>query len=287
LIDARATRRLTALELSDVDVPSAVNGPRRPPALFLRVLGSDGGIVRIELWERGEFCGARRLSVAQASTQLGARRVALAAAELARQLRHKRVVQGERAERERRRKEAEAALAADRTIVGPMALRPNFALLWLPDSELLASGPRLNLELDLTGAFRIDLGAEWLFATIMDRDARLSALGMIVAPTQRFVLGRTLDIDVGLEVGIATAHVDPVLAVDGIVGQGDTWTARAGAIARLQPRLSRNLRFSFGPSVGVVLRRMPVEFVGGEQRGLGGLWVGGEIGVVITPGGPD
>jgi hypothetical protein len=283
-VDARATRRLILLELSDVELPAPVAAPRRSQSLFMRVLGSEGGLVRVELWERGEFHGGRRLSLAEASSQLAARRVALAAAELARQLRYKRLAQRERVEREERRQRLLAARKAERTLDGPHALRSGVDVLGLPQSELVMAGPKLTFELNLSGPFRVDLGAEWLFGSVVDGDTRLSALGLLLAPSRRVVLGRALDLDLGVELALSSVHFDRVLAVDAIGGQSETWTARAGAAARLQLRMSRNLRFGLGPRAGAVLRRMPIELMSGDRRDLGGVWLGAELGIVITPG---
>ncbi|HYP90384.1 MAG TPA: hypothetical protein VEQ59_19565, partial [Polyangiaceae bacterium] len=87
LVDARSARRLVPLELADVALPTTSRGT---PVLFFRVLGRDAGTLRLELWERGEFHGARTLSGAGENPQLVARRVALAAAELGRRLARKR-----------------------------------------------------------------------------------------------------------------------------------------------------------------------------------------------------
>lgn len=284
LVDARATRRLTQLELDDVQVPPAATSERPTTELFLRVLGAEDGVVRVELWERGEFCGERRLSVANASTQLGARRVALAAAELARQLRRKRLVERERAERDRRRRALAAERAKNRTLNGPLALASTVRSAWLPEDDWLELGPGLALEVDLRRGSRLDLGAEWLFGALPDRDVRSSRLGVVFGPARRFVLSSRLDLDVGLELGVSALHFGSVHAVDGVEGQRETWTARAGLALRLQPRLARDVRLSLGPSAGVALRRVPIEIEPGRRLDLGGPWLGAELGIVITPG---
>src|SRR6187431_2323057 len=91
----RATRRLVQLELSEIDVPQASANKRSRAPLFFRVVLVEPD-VRVELWERGEYYGARGVSGSNAAGQLGARRVALAAAELARRLQRRRHVQAER-----------------------------------------------------------------------------------------------------------------------------------------------------------------------------------------------
>ena len=76
ILDARATRRLVQLELSEIDVPAASGNKRARAPLFFRVIKVEQD-VRVELWERGEYHGARVVSGSNAAGQLGARRVAL------------------------------------------------------------------------------------------------------------------------------------------------------------------------------------------------------------------
>ena len=122
LLDARATRRLVQLELSEIDVPPASGNKRARAPLFFRVVLVEPD-VRVELWERGEYYGARVVSGSNAAGQLGARRVALAAAELARRLQRKRQVQAERERVAELSRAAEAAREARRALDGPLALR--------------------------------------------------------------------------------------------------------------------------------------------------------------------
>src|SRR5258706_16211119 len=114
-VDARSARRLIPLELSDVDVPPAPALRRAAATLFFRVLGRPDGALRVELWERGEFHGARVLSASGENAQLVARRVTLAAAELGRRLSRKRQAQLEREQVEERARAAARLEEARRT----------------------------------------------------------------------------------------------------------------------------------------------------------------------------
>jgi hypothetical protein len=74
-----------------------------------------------------------------------------------------------------------------------------------------------------------------------------------------------------------------VAAVDGILGQRQSWWARAGAASALELRLARTTRLSIGFSMGAVLRRVPVTLDDGRELRLGGFFLGTELGVVFTP----
>lgn len=286
VLDARAARRLVALELADVEVPSSANG--LAPALFYRVLGGAGGLVRVELWERGELHDARVVSTANGSGHLLARRVALAAAELARGLRQKRRAQQRRAARELERRRAEARALAERTLEGPFALRSALALRRGDDVSLLGAG--LGMELTLHRRLRLDLGLRQLggLGDALPRAddesrARFSMLEAFVGPAHRFPLTPRLDLDVSAELAASLVHVGGATAVDAIPSVRETWTARGAVGVRLQPCLSRSIRASFGAEAALQLRTIRAEFPGSLEERYRGFVFGGEIGVVITP----
>jgi len=161
LLDARATRRLIALELADVNVPRLDSAKRARSSLFFRVV-QVGPDLRVELWERGEFHGARVVSGTNAAGQLGARRVALAAAELARRLQKKRQVQAERELREAAARARARDRAARLTLDGPLALRPSFELTGVGGASATLFGPRLLGQWTFAKRARLDGGLAWL-----------------------------------------------------------------------------------------------------------------------------
>jgi hypothetical protein len=282
LLDARATRRLVALELADVDAQRA-NAARRPgSSLFFRVVqvGSD---LRVELWERGEFHGARVVSGSRASGQLGARRVALAAAELARRLQKKRQTQAERERAEDAARKVTAEREARRTLDGPLALRPSFEVADLGRMSATLFGPRLLGEWSFAKRARLDGGFAWLAGDAPDA-ARAEWLELSLAPSARLPLTETLDVDLGVELAAAWVRFGRVRGVDAIPDQSETWSARAAGLVRLEPRLSRKLRLSVGAAAGLVLREMPLEPLSGGTDRLRGLWLSLDLGVVFTPG---
>lgn len=283
-LDTRAVRRLVQLELADVEVP-----PRpfaTDTALFVRVLYVRAGELRVELWERGEqhgarvVQGARENGVTRGSAALVPRRIALAAAELARGLRQRRRALALAAERARRRSQLAAELRRTRTVDGPRALR---AGVLATSAEYLALvGPVLDAQLHLFRALRLDVGAAWS-AGLLDWERGVEAWSLRVGPMQRFPLSRSLDLDLGLRAEASVLSFHRVAAVDGIMRDRESWAARVDGIVRLEPRLTRNARLSFGAGGGLFLRRMRlVTDEGREVRpGLG--FLSAEIGVVLTP----
>jgi hypothetical protein len=281
LLDARATRRLMALELADVNVPR-VDAKRQRSSLFFRVV-QVGPDLRVELWERGEFHGARVVSGKNAAGQLGARRVALAAAELARRLQKKRQVQAERERSEERARRLAREREARLTLDGPLALRPSFEVADIGSMSATLFGPRLLGQWTFARRARLDGGFAWLAGGVPDA-AKAEWLELSLAPSVRLPLGDALDLDLGVDLAAAWVRFGRVRGVDAIVDQSETWSARAAFAVRLEPRLSRKLRLSVGAEGGLVLRELPFEPLAGGADRLRGAWLSFDLGVVFTPG---
>jgi hypothetical protein len=281
LLDARATRRLIQLELSEIDVPQAGGSKRARAPLFFRVVQVERD-VRVELWERGEYHGTRVVLGSNATGQLGARRVALAAAELARRLQKKRQVQAERermAELERAR---EAEREARRALDGPLALRSSLEVASIGDLAATLAGPRLLGQWTLAQRTRLEGGFAWL-AGSAPASANAEWLELSLSPMQRVALSEALDLDLGLSVAAAWLRLAKVRGVDGISDQNETWSARAAAVVRIEPRLSRQVRLSLGVDAGLLLREVRFESISGSAERLHGAWLGVGVGVVFTP----
>ena len=286
LLDARATRRLVQLELSEIEVPQAStakdSGAKRARApLFFRVVRADQD-VRVELWERGDYYGARVVSGSNAAGQLGARRVALAAAELARRLQKKRQVAAERERVAELARAEEAARQARRALDGPLALRSSLEVATIGGLLATLAGPRLLGQWTIARRARIEGGFAWL-AGSAPAAAHSEWLELSLAPMQRVSLAEGLDLDVGLAVAAAWLRLARVRAVDAILDQNETWSARAAAVVRIEPRLSRQMRLSLGAEAGLLLREVRFESLSGSAEGLHGAWLGFGVGVVFTP----
>lgn len=278
LVDARSARRLVPLELADVSVPPS-SAARGVPALFFRVLGRPDGSLRIELWERGEYHGARVLSGAGENPQLFARRVALAAAELGRRLARKREASLAREAQLQKSREQRLRIWRERTQEGPLALRSEFTA-GLVTSEAWLAGTRLAGEIGLHGALRLDVGAE-LWGAVLRSNRRAELEGVTLGPAYRFVLGPGVDLDVGVRAAALLVQVPTATMLDGVSDQNSSWTARLDGAVRLQFRITRQLRAGFGIEYGALLR--DVSYVAGARDKLGGTWAGLSLSLVATP----
>ncbi len=279
LLDARATRRLVALELSELTL--AEPDKRAPMPLFFRVV-QFGADLRVELWQRGEFHGARVVSGTSSGGQLSARRVALAAAELARRLQKKRQMQAERERLDARARADARAREARGTLDGPLALRPSLLVADVGSMASVLAGPRLLGQWTFAPRTRLDAGFSWLAGSAPD-SSKAEWLELSIAPSRRVTLGETLDLDLGVSLAAAWVRFARVRGVDAILDQNETWSARVAATVRLEPRLTRQLRLSFGVETGLLLREIPFEPVSGGSDRLRGLWLGLDAGVVFTP----
>jgi hypothetical protein len=99
----------------------------------------------------------------------------------------------------------------------------------------------------------------------------------------RLPLDGSLDLDLGMDLGAAWVRFGGVRGVDAIVDQSETWSARAAAAVRLEPRLSRKLRLSVGAEGGLLLRDLPFQPLAGGTDRLRGAWLSFDLGLVLTP----
>jgi hypothetical protein len=279
LVDARSARRLVPLELSDVHVPAGAVRPAT--ALFFRVLGRSDGWLRIELWERGEYHGQRALSARGENPQLVARRVALAAAELCRRLARKREAALARDERLRQSREAREKLERERTQEGPLALRSELGFAATP-GQLRLFGARLAAEVSLRGPLRLDLGAE-LWGGRLKPELDVLLEGVNLGPAYRLVLTPQLDLDVAGRAAALLLQAPEARSLDAVLEQNSSWTARIDAAARLELRLSRQVRVALGGELGALLRSVPFVTPQREPRRLEGVWWGASLALVVTP----
>lgn len=279
LVDARAVRRLIGLELADLQVPPDAGQPA--PALFYRVLGDGRGFIELELWERGTLHGNRRVSSAERGGHLFARRVALAAAELARALRQQRLARQRIQARRDARDRAVRARLRTQTLEGPLALRAAALAGRGKDASLAATG--LTLGATLAGRTRLDAGTRLIATELDHRRSRALSFELSLGPAHRLRLSPALDLDLSASFAAAAVHASGVRDVDAISGQDESWSARGALALRLEPRLSRSLRASFGVEIGHSLRAVPLTLASGEAFELGGPYAGFELGLVLTP----
>lgn len=270
-LDARVTRRLVNLEAGEVEI--GLGAARRRAALFFRVLPARvAGSLRVELWDRGEFHGARTVAGQGSRAELLARRVALAAAELAESLRVKRDLEARASERARAAaaEEQRAPEARDVTLLAGAR-----AALVGPGALALV-GPELGTRLRLRGRLRLEASLAGLAGTAADLspDSGARWLELAVVPLYAVPLSPRFTFDVGPVVGVAAVHLSAVQRVDDLVGSHDTWSSRAGAHLAINGPLAGSLRFTLGAELGALLRPVPVIDGSGAGERLGGPWLG-------------
>ncbi len=280
MLNARVTRRLIELELADLRISA---NPKRPDdpglSLFYRLLVADNGELRIELWELGEFYGARRVSTAHGDKKLLARHVALATAELAQRLSRAHTQLAKELERKRKNEAREARERAEKERRERWALLSRLEVAWLPRPNAWLTGPRLGFQLNHPHSGRLEVSASWLYGTTNDLKSRdgFEWLELKVAPAYRF---DAYDLAAGFDVGVATLAFSGDVSVDGTPGQRQTWAARAGTHLQYEPRLSPRLRLHLGSEAAILLRNIRAQS-DHEAIDLGGLWLGVSLGLVL------
>jgi hypothetical protein len=284
MVDPRFARRLVQLELSELEVPPAPTVRNQPTALFFRVVPMDETTIRVELWERGNFHGARTISTLKGNAQLHARRIALAAAELARRLRRDRSAQAARLRREARAAASAASAEALRRKTPRLVVAPSLGGYLVGPDDLWLAGPTLRAAVH-AGAAHLDLGASWWPGRTRADGARSSLewSELSLAPGASLDLSRSFGLDVGLVAAAAMVRFGRARAVDAIAHQKETYSARLAAQAALTLSLSPSTRLALAPEAGAVLRHLPVTLLDGTSRRYGGLWLGVGLSAQIEP----
>jgi hypothetical protein len=284
-VDGRLTRRLVEIELSDTELPPRPHESGRP-SVYFRVLATSPDTLRVELWDKGVFYGARRLGSHDVK-ELVARRIALAASALLRDMKSRRATEDRAAEEERRAREQEHAALVEARRWPAIVVEPGLEGGAVGSGDLLLAGPELAGQVRFRNGTRIGLHGGWLFGAVPAASGSAVArwLELGVSPVHAFRVSPGFDLGIGLTAAAAALHFTRVQGVDDISGQLDTWSARAALRLLAEPRLGPRARLSLGPEIGATLRRVALVDEAGERHRLGGLWLGVTLGVALDPGG--
>ncbi len=270
-LDPRLLRRLVSLAMAELELEPLAH--QRPPVLYLRVVGVRTGL-RVELWERGEFHGARSVQLrASATPELRARRVALIAEELGQRYAERRAW---RAAQQRRQQEA--LLAKQRALAAsppppPLRLSGGVSAVGVGAGTLWLVGPRLALDGSVHGPFRVELSSAWLAGQSVPLDARARWWELAVAPGYLRPLSGAWALDLRASFAAAALRLEGLERLDALRAERDTWSARAAVRGELSWRLTGRAGLSFGPELGATLRGPRAERRGVEER-VGGVWWG-------------
>lgn len=277
-LDAQLVQRLVRLELSDVDVPLPVWAETQSvrAGLYVRVLVLEAIVV--ELWDRGEIRGQRRLSRSE-NAQLNARRVALASGELARRLREQRLAEI-RVERERLER-------ASMSTPGPSGV-PLYASLGLSGElhaasvagRVLWAGPRLFTHLSFAERVDVGLAAGALFGVTPGIEGleRAQWLELGVQVGYRLPLTAQHVLRLGGTAAPSLVRLDHRGWIEGEGRNG--WSARAGVDASWLWEPSQDWSTLLAVETGVILR--PLELRTQQDRTmLSGVWLGLRLGLQL------
>lgn len=282
-LDAPSTRRLIARELGDIDVPpmpSSADG--RDVILYFRVVESAEGTTRVELWERGSYYGARTIST-RGGPRLRPRRIALAAAELARRLKQRRIAEARRLAAEARRKREIEELARRTPPFARTAFSAGMDGAWTTEGNLWMLGPRLGTEVRFGSGLRLSAAGAWRFGRVAGLDPAPSVQWIEVEAAPGYLLFHDAKLDVLVDVPLSAnvLSLGDGASTDGITLHAESWSARAGLSARVEPHLGV-FRLSVGPVVGIVLH--PVRVIDeGRSTVVGGISLGGTLSLVLDP----
>lgn len=277
-----ATRRLIQLELAEIKVvPHPLRQDTGRLTLFYRLVLTPAGELRIELWDLGEFYGARRVSTAHGDKKLLARHVALATAELAQRLSRAHSQKAKQIERQAQRELEERRARLEQARRERWALVSQAMAAWLPRAEAGLAGPRLGFQLNHPHRGRVEWSAAWLLGTVssIPEVRGIEWLELRAAPQLRF---DAQSLAAGLEFAAATVAFGGPVSVDAIPDQRQTWSARAGLHLEFQPRIGEQLRLNIAADASYLLRSIPLATATASER-IQGAWFGLNLGVVIEP----
>lgn len=282
MLNDGVTRRLIHLELAEVKIaPNPTRQDSSGLTLFYRLVLTPAGELRIELWELGEFYGARRVSTAHGDKKLLARHIALATAELAQRLSRTHSQKAKRLEHQARQDLEARRAQIERARRERWALVSQGGAAWLPDQNAWLAGPRLGFQLNHPHRGRVEWSAAWLFGTAggIPEVHGIEWLEVRAAPQLRF---DAQSLAAGLEFAAAAVAFGGPVSVDALPDQRQTWSARAGLHLEFQPRVAEQLRLNIALDASYLLRNIPLETETGSER-LRGAWFGLNLGVVIEP----
>lgn len=280
-LDRKVARRTLALELREVEVQAHPARPEETPedvSLFIRVR-AEGEALLVELWDRGERAGNRRVS-AQGHPTVVARRVALKSAELVRQLALDRQRAQLRWGQALREEEEKQRLAGEEELRRRTRLRAELAGHWVPRS-LVLFGPQLGLEWNRELPLRLHTDISYQAGCLnQSAPSAVTALTLRVGATGVFSVSRLWDMELGGFVGAQTLQFLRGVEVDRLSGQHSTWSALAGAEWTQVLRWTPHVELRLGLQGGMILRPVLVN-TGEQEESIRGGFVGLRAGVAL------
>lgn len=279
-----------ALELRELSIPG---DPERTGDESERVslhiqIAREGTDLTVSVWDRGEFVGLRRVSDTNHSTIL-ARRVGLAVGELASRLAQKRLRTKQLLEREAAFQAKQLEVQAEIRQHRALTLRSGLTSVVVPQGAW-SLGPTLGLAFNQNYPLSFSGDVSWTTGSIPAlSDATLggtapswSQLEFLLGADYLIRTGALKRMSIGGILGASSVHVGGAAEVDGILGQKDTWSARAGLRLGSSRRFTDQLSVRLDLSAGAVLRPIPIRMNEEELR-IGGVFLGFSVMALVWP----
>lgn len=284
--DERAVRQAIALELSEIDIPvDPLREPGRDGDVSLHIeISETDRKFSVSLWDRGELAG-KRVASASGEPRVIARRLGLVVAELARDLRDRRLRAARVYEQEVRFVERRALVSAYRAQQRVLGYRAGLRTEVAPEGAFVLSphvGVEFNDHFPLRMVAGLSFGAGQVFglaaegtrAPVMTRWQLEWGADWLVQPSER------VQLSAGLHFAGSLLHVGSGTEVDHIEDQSDTYGVQMGV--RLGWASDPGLLFwpRVEAEVGRILRPVQMQLDESELR-LGGWYFSLGLSAVI------
>ena len=287
-VDERAVRQTITLELSEIEIPSdpyrdeSVDGP---VSLHIEISESEARLI-VALWDRGELAGRRSVTTSE-QARLVARRIGLAVAELARELRDRRVRAARIMAQEQDFVQRRALVSAYRAQQRALGLRAGLRTELITQGAFLF-GPTLGAEFNNQFPLRLVVGVSWGTGWIgaFDQESNSARVPTwskwqlewgaewVAQPNQRTQLS------VGGHFAANVVHVNSAVSVDGMDDQQATWGAQLGLRLAWAVELGSVVWPRFEVEGGRLLRPLPMQ-QGNEELTLGGWYASLGVSAVV------
>ncbi|WP_438040693.1 hypothetical protein [Sorangium sp. So ce128] len=146
-----------------------------------------------------------------------------------------------------------------------------------PYAAVVSGGPRVLGGAGLALGLRRLRLTESLFARLLAAPSGGEPLRWLEAGFSgdyRFWLAASWRLSIGATASVASLRLPAAVSVDGIAGERDTWSARAGLGLGVETRLGGPVWLGLTLDPGIVLRPAPYEGARGEAGAVEGAWLG-------------
>jgi hypothetical protein len=167
-----------------------------------------------------------------------------------------------------------------RRVEPALVLSPGAEVAVLPAVAGVLGGPSLALAFRRFGASESIFG-RWLTGPTQGSNLRWLELG--VSAEYRFWLGRSVRLALGGQGAFSSVHLADATGIEGLVGQHDAWSARAGGVVGVDVRLAAPAWLALHVEPGAVLRPVPFATGAPSAATLQGAWIGVGLALHFEP----